>query len=177
MRVERRKDEGGEGAHRKKDDEEIDEVPMEPVERLSMVLRLNGLAEDTIRRVVSMFKLNPSWWGDPYRVDAWLTVHVHRKKEVVASLTDQYWSGVQCLSRSSASTSAARLSRFPLTGGGVGGGGVYQYGYAPYGGRASTEVEQLRAEVAGLKQDRMNDMIRQPDESHPHGRHRAGVGG
>ncbi len=33
VQVERRKDEGGEGAHRKKDDEEIDEVPMERVWR------------------------------------------------------------------------------------------------------------------------------------------------
>ncbi len=38
VRVERRKDEGGEGAHRKKDDEEIEEVPMERVKRLSTVL-------------------------------------------------------------------------------------------------------------------------------------------
>ncbi len=45
--------------------------------------------------------------------------------------------------------------------GGVGGGGTYQYGY---GRRATSEVEQLRAEVTRMQQDRMNDMIRQLDE-------------
>ncbi len=95
VRVERRKDEGGEGAHRKKDDEEIEEVPMERVKRLSTVLRLNGVADEIIRKVVSIFKLNLAWWGDPYRVDALLTAHVSKKRELVTSLTDQYWSGVK----------------------------------------------------------------------------------
>ncbi len=65
------------------------------MERLPVVLRLNGIADDIIRKVVSIFKLNSAWWGDPYRVDALLTAHVSKKRELVTSLTDQYWSGVK----------------------------------------------------------------------------------
>ena len=62
VQVEKRKQEEG-GKKDVVEVEEVEEVPTQPLERLSMVLRLNGIGEDIIRRVVSIFKLNPAWWA------------------------------------------------------------------------------------------------------------------